>query len=257
MDAFLARCAPELKGLEVSMFEDSLVESQVQSLSNTKRWTMAGSSALQVAIAATLVVIPLLHPEQLAFHVETPLVFTPAPPKPPLPVETVRSNSSDAASVEAPTISRIVQPIIALDPRPASGDLPTIGPINMSNGSDSGLPSALTSNVGSNARVSVRPVQPAKPLQVSTGVSTGILLSPIRPVYPVIAKAAGISGTVVVEAIISKTGTIESLRAISGPQLLQAAALDAIRAARYRPYLLNGEPTEIQTTFTVNFRIGG
>jgi len=83
-----------------------------------------------------------------------------------------------------------------------------------------------------------------------------MLLSPIRPVYPPIAKAAGVSGTVVVEAIISKAGTIESLYAVSGPEVLRVAALDAIRAARYQPYRLNGEPIEIQTTITVNFRLG-
>lgn len=83
-----------------------------------------------------------------------------------------------------------------------------------------------------------------------------MLLSPIKPVYPAIARAARISGTVVVEAVISKAGTIESLRVLNGPDMLRAAALDAIRAARYRPYLLNGEPTEVQTTFTVNFRMG-
>jgi len=84
-----------------------------------------------------------------------------------------------------------------------------------------------------------------------------MLLSPITPIYPPIAKAAGVSGTVVVEAIISRSGGIESLSVVSGPPLLREAALNAIRTARYRPYLLNGEPTEIQTTFTVNFRIGG
>jgi protein TonB len=83
-----------------------------------------------------------------------------------------------------------------------------------------------------------------------------MLLAPIRPAYPAIAKAAGVSGVVVVEAVISKAGTVESLRVLSGPDLLRAAALDAIRAARYHPYLLNGEPTEVQTTFTVNFRLG-
>jgi protein TonB len=84
----------------------------------------------------------------------------------------------------------------------------------------------------------------------------GMLLSPIRPVYPVIAKAAGVSGTVVVEAVISKSGTIESLHVISGPGMLREAALDAIRSARYQPFRLNGEPTEVQTTITVNFRLG-
>jgi protein TonB len=59
-----------------------------------------------------------------------------------------------------------------------------------------------------------------------------------------------------VEAVISSSGTVESLKVISGPELLRAAALDALRAARYRPYLLNGQPTEVQTTYTVNFKLG-
>ncbi len=60
-----------------------------------------------------------------------------------------------------------------------------------------------------------------------------------------------------VEAIISKAGRIESLNVVSGPQMLRGAALEAIRAARYQPYRLNGEPTEVQTTITVNFRMEG
>jgi protein TonB len=84
-----------------------------------------------------------------------------------------------------------------------------------------------------------------------------MLIAPIRPVYPVIAKAAGVQGTVVVEAVISRQGTIERLHVVSGPAMLQNAALDAIREARYRPYRLNGEPTDVQTTITVIFRMGG
>jgi protein TonB len=83
-----------------------------------------------------------------------------------------------------------------------------------------------------------------------------MLLAPIRPVYPTIARAAGVSGQVVVSAVISNTGTIESLQVISGPELLRRAALDAIQAARYRPFLLNGQPVEVQTTITVSFRLG-
>jgi protein TonB len=84
-----------------------------------------------------------------------------------------------------------------------------------------------------------------------------MLIAPIRPVYPVIAKAAGVQGTVVVEAVISRTGTIESLHVVSGPAMLQQSAMEAIREARYQPFRLNGEPTEVQTTITVNFRLGG
>jgi protein TonB len=83
-----------------------------------------------------------------------------------------------------------------------------------------------------------------------------MLLAPIQPVYPAIARAAGIQGTVVMGAVISKTGRIESLRALSGPDMLRRAAVDAVEAARYRPYLLSGVPTEVQTTITVVFKLG-
>jgi protein TonB len=62
---------------------------------------------------------------------------------------------------------------------------------------------------------------------------------------------------VVLHAIISKQGTITSLQAISGPDMLKGAALDAVRQWRYKPYLLNGEPTEVDTTITVNFNLNG
>ena len=84
-----------------------------------------------------------------------------------------------------------------------------------------------------------------------------MLIAPIRPVYPMIAKAAGVEGSVVVEAVISRDGRIESLHVVSGPPMLQNAAMDAIREARYQPYRLNGEPTEVETRITVNFRMRG
>jgi protein TonB len=87
-------------------------------------------------------------------------------------------------------------------------------------------------------------------------VTAGLLLAPIQPVYPVIARAAGVQGTVVLEAIVSKAGKIESLHVVSGPPLLRGAALDAVAVARYKPYLLNGEPTEVQATITVVFKLG-
>jgi protein TonB len=93
-------------------------------------------------------------------------------------------------------------------------------------------------------------------MKVSTGVSEGLLLTPIQPTYPAIAKVTRTQGRVVLEAVISKAGTIESLRAVSGPDMLRSAALTAVQAARYRPYLLNGEPTEVQTTITVVFTLG-
>jgi len=108
----------------------------------------------------------------------------------------------------------------------------------------------------SNSNIVVAGPVKHNPISISSGVSAGLLLHPIQPTYPAIAKAAHVEGTVTVHAIISKTGTIESASATSGPIMLQKAALDAIREARYRPYLLNGQPTEVDTTFVVNFRLG-
>jgi protein TonB len=88
-------------------------------------------------------------------------------------------------------------------------------------------------------------------------VATGRLLAPIQPVYPAIARAARIQGTVVVQAIISKDGKIEQLHVISGPPMLQSAATEAIQRARYRPLLLNGEPVAVETTINVVFTMGG
>jgi protein TonB len=86
-------------------------------------------------------------------------------------------------------------------------------------------------------------------------VIAGLLVEPIRPVYPQIAKVTRTEGDVVVQAVISRTGHIESAHVLSGSMMLQQAALDAVRAARYRPYLLNGEATEVETTITIHFHI--
>jgi periplasmic protein TonB len=83
----------------------------------------------------------------------------------------------------------------------------------------------------------------------------GNLIEKTLPQYPAIPKAAGIQGTVVLQATISKTGSIHNLRVISGPPMLQQAALDAVRTWRYKPYLLNGEPVEVETTINVVFNL--
>ncbi len=103
--------------------------------------------------------------------------------------------------------------------------------------------------------VVVERARPSAPLHISSGVSKGLLLTPIQPVYPAIARAAHVQGEVVMEAVISKAGKIESLHAISGPPMLRDAALAAVEAARYRPYLLNGEPVEVNTIITVIFQL--
>ncbi|MFZ1083545.1 MAG: energy transducer TonB [Terracidiphilus sp.] len=88
-------------------------------------------------------------------------------------------------------------------------------------------------------------------------IAVGMLLEKNNPVYPPIAKAARVSGTVVLQAAISKTGTIEGLHVVSGPAMLQQAAFDAVKTWRYRPYLLQGVPVQVLTTVNVIFSLGG
>ena len=96
-----------------------------------------------------------------------------------------------------------------------------------------------------------------KPIVISSGVATGMLIRKTEPVYPAIAKAARVSGTVVLHAMISKTGTITDLQVVNGPAMLRSAALDAVRTWRYKPYQLNNEPTEVETTVNVIFTLAG
>jgi protein TonB len=237
------------------MFEDSLVESRVGQVSSSKRWTTLASIGLQFAVAGVVMVLPLLHPEAMPFRLEAPKVVMPLMPKPPVPVVVERESAASSSSVALPSV---MGPAVAtrLPGRDAAAnDAPPVASFGSGIRMPDGLPSGI---VGSGSGGPVVSVSPARaPLQVSTGVLQGMLLAPIRPVYPVIARAAHVEGSVVVEAVISRKGMIESLHVVSGPQMLQNAALEAIREARYQPFRLNGEPTEVQTTITVNFRMGG
>lgn len=100
-------------------------------------------------------------------------------------------------------------------------------------------------------------VESSRAMTISAGVAGGLLIQKTAPVYPQIAKEARVSGTVVIQATISKTGSIKNLRAVNGPTMLRQAAIDAVKGWRYRPYLLDGEPVEVETTVSVTFNLGG
>jgi protein TonB len=74
--------------------------------------------------------------------------------------------------------------------------------------------------------------------------------------YPPIAKAARVSGTVVLHAVISTTGSVIELHVVSGPAMLQQSAIDAVKQWKYRPFLLNNQPVEVETTISVIYTLG-
>jgi protein TonB len=93
-------------------------------------------------------------------------------------------------------------------------------------------------------------------VSISGGVIEGYILHRTPPTYPAIARTVGVSGTVVLAATISKAGVIENLRVLSGHPMLRQSAIDAVKTWRYRPYLLNNQPVEVETTINVIFTLG-
>lgn len=129
---------------------------------------------------------------------------------------------------------------------PSIGEVGYGGPgVAISHGLGDGLPVVIPA----------RPA-PVKPLVVSHWAE-GNLIYRVQPIYPTLARQARVQGTVELRAIISKAGTIENLVLVHGHPMLSAAAIEAVRQWRYRPYLLNDEPIEVETEITVNFLLSG
>lgn len=95
-----------------------------------------------------------------------------------------------------------------------------------------------------------------KPVFIPEDMAVGMLIHKVTPKYPGVAKAARISGIVTLTATISKAGEITDLRVVCGPEILRDPSLKAVREWKYRPYLLRGEPIEVQTTIKVTFALG-
>lgn len=235
------------------MFEDSTFESGSRIRTKSGRW-MTLTGALNGAVLALLVVVPLIYPDALPrIAMLTELTAPPTPPVQTAPTMEVRAThvSSDMMDRQLMAPPRIPPRILMVGaPEPPVTTLgEEVAALGRTNAADAFR--------GADARA-VR-VQPAaqKQLKISSGVEAGMLIRRTVPVYPAVARAAGVQGKVVLQATIGKDGTIEGLRVVSGPDLLRAAAVDAVRTWVYRPYLLNGEPVEVETTVEVTFTLGG
>ena len=108
-------------------------------------------------------------------------------------------------------------------------------------------------DLGSSPEVAPKPI--LQSVNVSQGVSRGLLFKKVQPVYPRNALSMRIEGSVELMATISKTGDITRVQVLSGDSKLTKAATDAVKQWKYKPYLLNGEPVEIQTQVTINFKL--
>ena len=242
------------------MFSDSLLE-----LSRTDRRRRKGSAlfsfVVQGFIVGVLVLLPLWFLDTLpAQQLVTFLVAPSPPPPPPPPAPPVKAVTMVSQIVNGQLLapSKIPKQVKMIKeeeaPPPAMGAAGgVVG--GVPGGQPGGVIGSLISTAN-HTSTAPKPAEIPKRLIVSQGVSLGMLQNQVEPVYPMIAQRAHVQGTVTLRAIISRQGTIESLQVVEGHPILVAAAMDAVKQWRYRPYMLNGQPVEVETTVFVNFHIG-
>lgn len=232
------------------MFENSLVESIPRIRTRSRRFAV-GTTLLEAAMLAVIVLVPYLYPQALPGRfLRVPLI---APP-PAAPVAPPRAAA--AAAVQPENLQRALTAPSRIPTRIFHVAINPPGPVTLGNpGSGPAITGSLPAYGPLTPPPPVHFAQPTGPVHVSSGVAQGQLLAPIRPQYPPIALQARIQGAVLVDATISTKGRIENIRVLSGPPMLIPAAVDAIRQARYRPFLLNGRPVEVQTTIRIVFTL--
>jgi protein TonB len=243
------------------MFEDSLIESGNRF--KTKRLsTTILSFTLQVLLICVLILIPLIYTDALPkTQLMTFLVAPPPPPPPPpppaaAPVRVVKM-VSEVVNGELRQPSKIPNKVQMIREDEAPPDLGAAGvpggvPGGIPGGSAGGVIGGILSSTAALPKIAT-----PQRVRVSSGVSTGLLIKKVTPVYPQLAKQARIQGSVVLQAEISKEGTIQNLQLISGHPMLAPAAIEAVKQWRYKPYLLNGEPVAVETQVVVNFSLSG
>ncbi len=242
------------------MFSQSFVELS-DADRKRKRVTQTGSFIVQSIILGILILIPVWFVDVLPVsQLATFLVAPPPPPPPPPPaapaVKVTRVTEVVDGALRTPTkIPQTVKMIKEEAPPPAAGGV--IGGVEggVPGGSTGGVLGALLPSTHSSQAPAVSAPLPVKRIKVSTGISEGMLAHRVEPVYPGIAMRARIEGTVQLKAVIAKDGTIQNLQLVSGHPLLVPSAMEAVKQWRYRPYVLNGDPLEVETIVIVNFHI--
>jgi periplasmic protein TonB len=237
------------------MFEDSLVESSGR-LRRRNPWATAASFAIQIAVAGFVVLLSLLYTDALPIHSLISTVEAPSPMQVTPAVHAVKlaraQDEFDRGVLIVP--QQIPKSIATIHDEQRVGEsnpLPSIGVFGA-------VPFTLANNPHADVlRIAPNPMPRAtlSKVRVSSGVVQALLVHQVRPQYPQLALQARIQGMVVLQAMITKDGTVQDLRVVSGHPLLTEAAIVAVKQWRYRPYHLNNEPVAVDTEINVNFTL--
>jgi protein TonB len=249
-----------------AMFSDSVLDFGVQR--KRKFFATSTSFALNCLAIAVMLLIPLAFTEELPkAQLLTFLVAPPPPPPPPPPAaaavqKIVRQIQTDMlSSGQLRTPSRIPQKVQMIKeedappPMPATGGVVGGVPGGIPGGQLGGVIGGIINSTSNLATVPKFVAVTPQRVRISQGVTKGLLVHRLEPTYPTLAKAARVQGEVILTAIINTNGEIENLQLVSGHPMLVPAALAAVKQWRYKPYLLNGQPVEVETTITVIFAL--
>jgi len=246
------------------MFEDSLLESGGR-LKTKRGMTTTISFILEIVLVGILVLIPLLFTEALPKQqLMTFLVAPPPPPPPPpppaaAPVKVVKQIQSEITNGQLRTPTKIPEKVQMIKEEEAPPPMASMGGVvgGVPGGVPGGQMGGVIGGIISSTPVAVPKVATPQRVRVSQGVSQGLLIKKVKPPYPPLARQARIQGQVLLQAEISKDGSIQNLRLISGHPMLAPSAIEAVKQWRYKPYYLNGEPVEVETQITVIFSLSG
>lgn len=237
-----------------NVFATAILEEDPRS--RGKRAAQTGLAlAVQLAIVGALLLVPLLFTEGIdLYKFNTTLLVAPPPPAAPPPMvraqTVVPKQSFIKAQLTAPTVipKRIVEAV------PDAGSMaPAIA--GMAGGVPGGVGDVLGGSVTGPPPPPVAAERPKGPIRIFSGMKEPRLLYEPPLVYSPIARAAHISGTVVVEAVIDERGNVTQVQLISGPPLLVDSALKAVAGRRYEPTILDGQPVSIRLTARIVFRM--
>lgn len=246
------------------MFEN-MGSRSIEQTPTVRIWTTVASFSIQVVGVGLLVLMPLIYTQALPS-----LRISEAPPMPhapriqqeeitklqPIPDDLKQKSQFENGRIITP--SRI-PPAINRTPEPVappvifSNDGP--GVLHGDTSSDYRRDAVLERLIAHAPPLPRPDPPPIRTAMRPSALLEGNLVRRVEPIYPTSARIARIQGQVVLQAIIDRDGRIAQLKASSGNPLLIGAAIDAVRQWRYRPYVLNGYPIEVETQITVNFTL--
>lgn len=243
------------------MFEDSLFDSG-GALRKQKTWPKLVSFVIEVGAISLLVLLPLIYTQGLPKHLIVGVLSCPSPPVGRAPAQAVHEQARAArekSELDDKVLrepSRIPLKTQMVHDEPSVGGPPSLDDL-VEGGTSDGVPNAVITEIARSVPPTFVTRAAPQKLRVSSGVADGMLIYQLKPTYPRLAAQARIQGMVVLQAVIGKDGTVHDLHVIRGHPMLVPAAIEAVRQWRYRPYLLNSEPVEVDTQINVNFTLSG